>query len=283
MVEKISFETFTNSQHQRDHAALNELALKLNRASLLISLHGYESCCEELKTQHRVVGSHVLSAINSISSILSLTENISVQVRESVLLSRGVYETFLLGAFCSIDSGARANRAALHSIYKTVRSQTQHAALGDVQVNISKSQRIDRKHPKVIEAMNMFGGSKNVRPCFLETRAEMISAISAKDRTSGILFAGVEAMIYDIGSEIVHGSYYAWDAFNAPSEGQLERLQGHYQNAHYAVFLSTAAFCRSVRARMLPSDFFEDLERFAMDALKVHVRDALDTDGDELS
>lgn len=129
--------------------------------------------------------------------------------------------------------------------------------------------------------MKLFGSSSNIRPCFTETRAEMISAIAGKDGPAGILFSGVEAMIYDIGSEIVHGSYYAWEAFNEFTEGQLERLQRHYQTAHYAVFLSTAAFCRAIRANMLPSDFFEDLESFAIDTLEVHARDELNADGDE--
>lgn len=279
MDNKISFDTFTNSDHLRDHAALNELALKLNRASVLISLHGYKHSGDERQKQYRVVGSHVLSAINSISSILSLTEKLSVQVREAVLLSRGVYETLLVGAFCSIDNGAYAHRAMLHSIYKTVRSQTQHATLGPVQLKVSRTPRIDRKQPLVIEAMNLFGGSSNIRPCFTETRAEMISAITDKDESAGILFAGVEAMIYDIASEIVHGSYYGWDAFNAPSEGQLERLQGHYQTAHYAVFLSTAAFCRSISANLIPSDFFEDLENFAIQTLEIHAQELHDANG----
>lgn len=280
-MSKIRFDTFTNSDHRRDHSALNDLAIKLNRASLLISLYGFKHAVDEKKMQHRVVGSHVLSAINSIASILSLTERLSVQVREAVLLSRGVYETLLVGAFCSIDGGARANRAMLHSIYKTVRSQTQHAALGPVQVKVSRTPRIDRSHPKAIEAMKLFGGSSNIRPCFPENRAEMISAVADKDKSAAVLFSGVEAMIYDLGSEIAHGSYYAWDAFNAPAKGQLERLQAHYQTAHYTVFLSTAAFCRSIGASMMPSSFFRDIENFAIDILKVHVQKELDADSDE--
>lgn len=281
MGDKIGFDTFTNSDHLRDHSALNELALKLGRASVLISLYGFRHTCDERKKQHRVVGSHVLSAINSISSILTLTEKLSVQVREAVLLSRGVYETMLVGAFCSIDNGAHANRAILHSIYKTVRSQTQHAIFGPVQVKVSRTPRIDRNHPKIIEAMKLFGGSSHMRPCFPQTRADMISAIAGKDETAGILFSGAEAMIYDLGSEIVHGSYYAWDTFNASHQGQLERLQGHYRTAHYAVFLSTAALCRSIRAHMIPSDFFEDLEQFAIDTLEVYAPDEFNANSDK--
>lgn len=279
MAEKISFDTFTNSDHQRDHSTLNNLAFKLNRASLLISLYGFRHALDEKKMQHRVVGSHVLSAVNSMASILSLTETLSVQVREAVLLSRGVYETLLVGAYCSIDDGARANRAILHSIYKRIRTQTQYTKLGPLEVKISGSSQLDRNHPKVIEAMKLFGGSSNVRPCFLEKRAEMIKAVSAKDQSAGVLFSGVEAMIYDLGSEIIHGSYYAWEAFNAPTEEQLERLQTYYQTAHYALLLSTAAFCRSIRASMISSNFFEELENFAIDSLEVHVREEFGLDG----
>lgn len=279
MAAKISFETFTNPDHERDHSSMNDLALKLGRASLLVSLYGFKHDLEKDKKQHHVVGSHILSAISSISSIISLTEKLSLQVREAVLLSRGVYETLLVGAFCSVDDGASANRAILHSIYKTVRSQTQHTAFGSMQVKVSRTQRIDRKDPSVVEAMKLFGGSSNIRPCFPESRSEMISAIAVKDKSASLLFAGVEAMIYDLGSEIVHGSYYAFDAFKASPERQLETFQAHYQTAHYTVFLSTAAFCRSIRASMIPANFFEDLENFAIQILKVHAPETFDEDG----
>lgn len=268
MSANISVDTFESSDHVRDHNDLKELASKLNRASVLISLYGYRSACEKRKNQHHVVGSHALSAINSLSSILRLTDKLSVQVREALLLSRGAYETLLLGAFCSMDNGARANRAMLHAIYKNVRMQTQHATLGKFQISVAKTPRINRKHPRVIEAMKLFGGSSNTRPCFSETRAQMINAIADIDQSAGILFSGVEAMIYDIGSEIVHGSYYAWDTFNAPAGGEAKRLQMHYHTAHYALFLSAAAFCRSINSSLIPSDFFEDLERFALNKLE---------------
>lgn len=278
MIKKIKVSTYTNSDHKRDHRALNELALKLNRASLLVTLYGWKSDVEKDRIQHSVVGSHILSALNSISSIISLTQKLSLQVREAILLSRGVYETLLVGAFCSVDDGERAKRAMLHSVYKTVRSQTQHAIFGSLQVKVEKTHRIDRKNPKVIEAMTLFGGSSNIRPCFPESRTNMISAIEAKDKTASLLFSGVEVMIYDLASEVVHGSYYAFETFNASPERQLETLQAHYQTAHYAIFLSTAAFCRSIRASMVPPDFFEDLEKFAIETLKVHAPEAFDED-----
>lgn len=195
----------------------------------MISLSGYRRTCDERKIQHRVVGSHVLSALSSISSILPLTERLSVQVREAVLLSRGIYETLLAGAFCSIDNGASANRAILRSINKTVRSQNRHTIIGPIQIMVSRPSCIDRNHPKMVEAIKIFGGSSNIRPCFPKTRAQMISAIADRDKPAGSLFSGVEAMIYDIGSEIIYGLYYAWDTFNTSPNGELERLQKHYQ------------------------------------------------------
>ncbi len=268
---KISFDTCSNDGHKKANAILEELAAMLVRASLLNTLQAGKAVDERSLIQYHVVGAHILSSINTLASILTLTKGVSVQVREAVALSRGFYETCLMGSFCALDDGTRASRSELYAIYKTFRRQTVYADLGPFSVKVSHSPRLDRKHPKVKEALEMFGGSSGVRQCFTDSREDMISTITAVDRAAGSLFKGVEGMIFDLSSEIIHGSYYGWQTFHrgilSPQDDQ-NNLMSHYETVFFSICLSAAAFGRSLSLRMLPLEYFKSIEAFVIGSLE---------------
>ena len=98
----------------------------------------------------------------------------------------------------------------------------------------------------------------------------MISDIGSKSATAGLLFAGVEGMIHDISSEIIHGSYYGYEQFNGPNldhEDEVKNLMAKYEAIFFSICLSTAAFAKVLQATLISSEFVADLEKTCMDAL----------------
>lgn len=270
-VPELTLKHFTTPEHKVADEALRQLAVKLNRASVLIVLKSMEIPKTRSTIQSRVVCSHILSAVNTLSSILRLTETLSLQVREAVALARAFYETCLVGSFCSIDGGDRANRAELYSIYKTFKTQTKHHELGSLHVRISRSPRLDRAHPKVKEALALFDGTSRIRPCFVESRDDMIAAISAFSPHAGIMFRGAEGMIFELSSEIIHGSYHGFELFHSLQNRKVEaeqNMMAHYEAVFFTLCFSIAAFAKVLNQHFYPSPFFQDLEKQALDALK---------------
>ena len=271
MAQEVTFERFTTPEHEAATIALKELALKLNRASVLIILSAKTKTNPYELNQYRVVASHVLSATSTLSSIITLTEQLSLQVKEALALARIFYETCLVGCFCAIDEGERANRAELNSIYKTFRKQTQVKDIGSFTFKVSKSYRLDRKDPRVKEALDMFGGSSSsLRPCFTESREEMTKLISCEDTQAGILFTGIEAMTFDVSSEIIHGSYHGFELFERIHNGiksRRENIVEHYNTVFFTICLSISALAIIINGKLVPSKYFESLESEALKPL----------------
>lgn len=137
-------------------------------------------------------------------------------------------------------------------------------------MKVAYAQRLSRQHPIVKKALEEFSGGSGIRPCFSETREEMTAEISARDKTAGAFFSGVEAMIHDVSSEIIHGSFHGYEMFSVLQNretDEVKNLMSHYEAVFISVCLSTAAFARVMEQSILPSKPVKDLEAGALDAL----------------
>ncbi|MEB8387789.1 hypothetical protein OO012_11150 [Rhodobacteraceae bacterium KMM 6894] len=274
MPEKVFVEEFETPKHAEEHAALQGLALQFHRANVTLILLGASEADQERKQLVRVASTHLLSAVNTLVSILSLTEKLSLKVKEAIALSRVFYETSLIAAFTCVGGPDRARRAELYSVYKMFRNQTQAHQAGGVLLRISRSPRLSRKDPLVVASLEMFGGSSGVRPCFTESRAEMLEHITKFDSRAGLLFGGVEGMIHDVSSEIIHGSYHGYALFTSLHNGkreQAENLSAHHEMIFFTVSLSIAALSRVFAKTFDVAGPMGDLERSCISALLTFV------------
>ncbi|WP_417427645.1 hypothetical protein [Kiloniella sp.] len=99
----------------------------------------------------------------------------------------------------------------------------------------------------------------------------MIIDLNSKTPTAGVMFSGVEGVIYDISSEIVHGSYYSYDLFNKIQNcgmDQKDNIIAHYDSVYISICCSVAGFCRVMNETICPTDQIKALSEFALDAVK---------------
>jgi len=274
MSQQVFLEEFETPKHAEEHAALKEISLKLHRANVALILMGATETDSEQKQLVRVASTHLLSGVNTLVSILSLTEKLSLKVKEAIALSRVFYETSLVAAFTCVGGPALARRAELYSVYKAFRNQTQVQQAGGFVFRISNGARLSRKDPQVVAALKEFGGSSGIRPCFKERRSDMLEQVTAFDTRAGLLFGGVEGMIHDVSSEIIHGSHHGYALFSSLHNGKremVENLSAHHEMVLFAVSLSVAGLSRVLGGTFDFGEVMGDLETSCISTLMPYV------------
>lgn len=276
MSQQVFVEQFETPKHSREHESLQALSLSLHRANIALILVGAEEVSEEQKQLVRVASAHVLSGVNTLVSILSLTEKLSLKVKEAVALTRVLYETSLVAAFTCVGGPERARRAELYSIYKTFRNQTKAQQAGSLVLRVSRVPRLSRKDPQVVAALEMFGGSSGIRPCFVESRSDMLEQVATFDPRAGLFFGGVEGMIHDVSSEIIHGSFHGYALFDSLHNGKremIENLSAHHEMVFFAVNLSIAALSRVLGSIFDTQESMKDIEHSCVSSFMPYVPD----------
>lgn len=276
-MDRIRLDQYEKDEHSVAVGELHNLAYSLNQANVLMILKG-ASLKENLrKNQYRVVSAQLISSIGTLHAILRLTETLSLNVREAIALSRVYYETCLVAAFTALDNGCRAERAAHYSIYKAFHSQTKVQKAGLQLLKVDRSPRIPRNDAQVQAALQMFSDKRSDR-CFDENRAEMIAEIAKHDVSAGLFFSGVEGMIFDLSSEIIHGSLYGYEDFNGifvQPKHAADHFMSHFESVLFSVCLSSAAIARVLTGGMAPTPEMEGVEKLAFSALRQFIPDEL--------
>lgn len=276
-MDKIRLDQYEKDEHSVAVSDLHNLAYSLNQANVSMILMG-ASLKEDLrKNQFRVVSAQLISAIGTLHAILRLTEKLSLNVREAIALSRVYYETCLVATFTALDSGDRAERAAHYSAYKAFHSQTKVQKAGLQLLKVDRHPRIPRKDAQVQAALEMFSDKRTDR-CFNESRADMIAEISENDAGAGLFFSGVEGMIFDLSSEIIHGSLYGYEDFNgifARPIDAADHLMSHFESVMFSVCFSSAALARVLNGGMARTPEIARIEKQAFSALKQFIPDEL--------
>lgn len=280
MSQQVFVEEFDTPKHSMEHEALQAISLSLHRANVVLILVGATEASEERKQLIRVASTHLLSGVNTLVSILSLTKKLSLKVKEAIALTRVLYETLLVAAFTCVGGPERARRAELYSVYKTFRNQTQAQQVGGFVLRVFRASRLSRKDPQVAAALELFGGSSGIRPCFVESRAEMLEDVAAFDATAGLFFGGVEGMIHDVSSEIIHGSFHGYALFDSLHNGKremIENLSAHHEMVFFAINLSIAALSRVLGKAFDTQDAMTDIEHSCVSSFMPYVPDDMAT------
>ncbi|MCE6958103.1 hypothetical protein LAZ40_03405 [Cereibacter sphaeroides] len=105
MSQQAFVEEFDTPKHAMEHQTLQALSLSLHRANVALILFGAAEASEERKQLVRVASTHLLSGVNTLVSILALTEKLSLKVKEAIALTRMLYETLLVAAFTCVGGG----------------------------------------------------------------------------------------------------------------------------------------------------------------------------------
>ena|GEM_PF-6189418 len=270
MSDRLRVDQYDTDETRATSEELERFSGELNKAAVSLILASLDHKNENNRSQYRVVSAQLLSAINTLGSILELSKMLSLHLKDSIALARIFYETCLTAAFIALDDGERAERAELYSVYKTFRSQTEVQKAGLHMLKVERSPRLRRDDPRVKEALAMFSNGKSSRVCFPETRDDMMNAIIAVDSTSGLYFGGIEGMIFDVSSEIIHGSYHGYALFHGlrnREENIVDNLQAHFESVAFTIWLSSSGLARMLGKKMAPTKEMQTIESLALTGL----------------
>lgn len=237
------------------------------------------------EAQYRIATALILSACTTGANISQLVEELSICSKDALPLARSFYESCLQGCLMLSDNGEFASRAELYSIYKVFSSQTQHYKFGNREGTIEAGIRLDRKQEMVAAALKLFSPArgKKSRSCFELSRDEMIKKVNERSPHSATCLRGVEAMNFDLASEVSHGSYYAFQV--ASGHFQFNMGRGHNIEEDFAFrATSTIALCSDAVARLILT-FKQDFEeaKFLVEACNLYFQEEFPEFADDIS
>ncbi|MCE6958102.1 hypothetical protein LAZ40_03400 [Cereibacter sphaeroides] len=104
----------------------------------------------------------------------------------------------------------------------------------------------------------------------------MLEQVTSFDARAGLFFGGVEGMIHDLSSEIIHGSFYGYALFGSLHSGgreMAENLSAHHETVFFAATLSIAALSRVLGKIFDMQNSMSDIEQSCVSALLPYVPD----------
>ncbi len=184
----------------------------------------------------------------SIHSILRLTEERDMAIRDCFGIARSVHELALNAAFVVAKGVDEARRAKRHAEQRSYRDKHRTGKVGGYSFEIQASGlKQAAEIPGMTEALAEFAPRKNWPT---ESPSARVDAINMVSDAAGISFAGANIAVYQLASELLHGSYFGvvhfWScSANLPAhtrERFAELWTEHFTTVFSATFFSTLAF-----------------------------------------
>ena len=182
----------------------------------------------------------------SVHSVLALTRERSMAIRDGFGIARSAVETAINAAFISVGGDPLADRAIRHMRQKRWRDLNREARIGDLQITTSRDIGMQiEDFPGLREALDEFTRSKRgteVREWTDVSLENRIAAISAKSRRGGIGLGSAFFGIYRPASELLHGSYYGvnffWQGSRATPARDRDAFEHLWVMEHFSLLLS---------------------------------------------
>ena len=148
----------------------------------------------------------------SCHSILKLTAELDMSIRDSLGIARSIVEIGVNIAYILAGGTEIAQRAQRHAMQKTFRDLARQGSVGSIGFELSRTDPLPdpKKIPELEAALEEFTSSKGheVRDWTADNLDKRIKLISEKFGKSGIGFAGATIAVFRHGSEILHGTYF---------------------------------------------------------------------------
>ncbi|WP_178390499.1 DUF5677 domain-containing protein [Rhodovulum sulfidophilum] len=239
------------SVSERVAADCENLAQLLNGLRLRLIAEHHARRHQSREQQLKVVSACLISAFTTLNSISSLLRGTSNQVRDALILARSFYEVGVNISFLSGDLGERSKRAEQYAVVRVFKSQKVFRRLGMSSVVFDNDRGLARSDPAVKEALDAFkstGGNAH-KAGYRESRSEMLETICNEIPIAGIFLVSVEQHIYELTSELAHGSFFGFlEVYSGGDFGNVEAWEKNAELVHFAAVLSSAAMAIAVRS-----------------------------------
>jgi hypothetical protein len=212
--------------------------------------------------QLKVVSAGLISASTTLNSISTLLGRPVNHDRDALILARSFYEMGVNIAFLSGDLGERSYRAEQYAVMKVFQSQKVFRRLGMSSVVFDNDRGLARSDPFVKDALDAFKGSGGSaqKTGYQESRNEMLETICDEIPIAGIFLVSVEQQIYELTSELAHGSFFGFlEVYSGGDFGNVEVSEGNAELVHFAAVLSSAAMAIAVRSAFGRCEFSDEI------------------------
>lgn len=200
----------------------------------------------------------------SINSIIRLTEDKDMAIRDAYCISRSSSELAVNICYIAAEGREAARRAVRHAMQKSYRDLDRAGIVGGVRIEMRAINRpaVDSV-TGLAEALHEFTDRKGREitkwtPLSLSERIAVVSQMHAQ---AGMSLSAATMLVYRHASELLHGTYfsvvYFWSASGAPARTR-EDFHSRWMEHFTAVFAS-AFFAASAVVELL-GDLLQESE-----------------------
>jgi hypothetical protein len=185
----------------------------------------------------------------SIHSVLNLTADRNMSIRDCFGIARSAVETAINAAFIAVSGVTMAEKATKHMRQKRWRDLNRQGKVGSLRINVSRNVDVEIDDlPGLREALDEYtnrrgGEVRDWTPENLEARIEVIS--NSHQRAGLCLGVGMFA-IYRPASELLHGTFYGVNLFWQGSRAVPARNRADFDELwvmeHFVTLLTTLMF-----------------------------------------
>jgi hypothetical protein len=181
----------------------------------------------------------------SIHSVLSLTRERDMGIRDCFGIARSAVETALNAAFISASGNAMAEKAVRHMRQKRWRDLRRQGRVGSLNITVSRDVGMSVDDlPGLREALNEYTNRKGdeIRDWTPESLEKRLAFISGLHKRAGLCLGGATFAIYRPASELLHGTYYGVNLFWQGSRSEPARRREEFETLwltdHFVTLLS---------------------------------------------
>jgi len=241
-----------NAQLSEYHQRARELLQAQTRAidALIHELHPLDTSGDDVAIRVPIL---MLQAVGvSVHSVLALTLERDMAIRDCFGIARAAVETAVNAAFIAVSGTPMAKKAVRHMRQKRWRDLRRQGNVGDHRVTVSRDVGLEVDDvPDLREALDEYTNKRGdeVRDWTPENLEKRISAISDRHRRAGLCLGVASFAIYRPASELLHGTYYGVNLFwqgsrDAPARNRDE-FDELWVTEHFVTLLTALFFAVS--------------------------------------
>lgn len=191
----------------------------------------------------------ILQAVGvSVHSVLALTRERDMSIRDCFGIARSAVETAVNAAFIAVSGEPMAERAVRHMRQKRWRDLRRQGRVGDHRITVSRDVGLDVDDlPGLRDALDEYTNKRGeeVRDWTPESLERRIAVISSRHRRAGLCLGVASFSVYRPASELLHGTYYGVNLFWQGSRDIPARRRDEFDElwvTEHFVTLLTALF-----------------------------------------
>ncbi|RYD40207.1 MAG: hypothetical protein EOP63_18270 [Sphingomonadales bacterium] len=185
----------------------------------------------------------------SVHSVLALTHERSMGIRDCFGIARSAVETAVNSAFIAVSGIAAAEKAIRHMRQKRWRDLHRLGRVGHLNISVSRNIGLEANDLSGLqEALDEYTNKKGdeVRDWTPENLQKRIAAVSDEHRKAGLCLGVAYFSIYRPASELLHGTYYGVNFFwqgsrDAPALGK-DDFDELWVTEHFVTLLTALFF-----------------------------------------